>query len=187
VWNATQVTGKVGLGYQTGSQQCLLFPLTASLGMVGGSAVTQLAWAKASASTCTPDNNEVIYNTDFAYEIALQCSTNGAETALATNTQSWVWDVATPVSLAAWHHYAATWDGATLLLYVDGTQIGTWPVTGQFYQTSSGEGIGCYHVPQDGTPSTNISGFFTGVIDEVAIYNRALTAAEIAAYYAATK
>jgi hypothetical protein len=186
-WNATQVAGKIGTGYQTGPQACLLFPLTNSLGMVGGSAVTQLAWAKPSASSCAAGDNAVIFNKDFAYEIALQCATYNAQTALATTTQSWVWNVATPVSLDMWHHFAATWDGATLLLYVDGTQAGTWPATGQFYQTSSGEGIGCYHVPQDGTPSANIAGFFTGVIDEVAIYNRALTATEIASYYAATK
>ena len=42
-------------------------------------------------------------------------------------------------------------------------------------------------MPQDGTPSTNIGGFFPGIIDEVAIYRRALGASEIAKYYAATK
>jgi hypothetical protein len=184
-WNATQVAGKVGKGYQTGSQACLIFPLTTSLGMVGGTAVTQMAWAN--ASTCPAATNAVIYNKDFAYEMALQCGANDAQTALGTTSQSWVWDVATAVSLNAWHHYASTWNGTTVLLYVDGVQIGSWAATGQFYQTSSGEGIGCFHVPQDGTPSTNISGFFTGVIDEVAVYRRALSAAEIASYYAATK
>jgi hypothetical protein len=185
VWNATQVPGKIGKGYQTGSQQCLLFPLTNSLGMVGGTAVTQMAWANASA--CPTNNNAVIYNKDFAYEIAIQCGANDAQAALATTAQSWVWDVATPVPLNTWHHFAATWDGTKVLLYVDAVQVGSWPATGQFYQTSSGEGIGCYHVPQDGTSSADVSGFFTGVIDEVAVYRRALSAMEIATYYAATK
>jgi hypothetical protein len=186
-WNATQVTGKIGMGYQTGSQMCLLFPLTKSAGDVGGGAITHMAWAKPSTSSCAAGDNEVIYNKDFAYEIGLQCGTYKAQTALATTSQSWVWDVSTPVALDAWHHFATTWDGATLLLYVDGAQAGTWAATGQFYQTTSGEGIGCYHVPQDGTSSNDISGFFTGVVDEVAVYNRALTAQEIASYYAATK
>jgi hypothetical protein len=187
VWNAVQVAGKVGKGYQTGSQQCLLFPLTNSLGMVGGTAVSQMAWASANAAGCPANGNGVIYNKDFAYEIAIQCGTNAAQTALGTTVQSWVWDVATPVSVAAWHHFASTWDGATFVLYLDGLPVGSWPASGQFYQTTSGEGIGCFHVPQDGTPSTNISGFFTGVVDEVAIYRRALSASEIASYYAATK
>jgi hypothetical protein len=188
VWNATQVQGKVGKGYQTGPAQCLLFPLTNSLGMVGGTAVSQMAWAN--ASTCamnTTAYNAILYNKDFAYEIALQCGTNNVQTAVGTTTQSWVWDVSTPVSLNTWHHYASTWDGATVRLYVDGGQIASWPSTGQFYQTSSGEGIGCFHVPQNGMPDVNISGFFSGVIDEVAIYRRALSAAEIASYYAVTK
>jgi hypothetical protein len=123
----------------------------------------------------------------FAYEIAIQCGTSTPQTALGTTTQSWVWDVATPVSTDTWHHFASTWDGATVVLYVDGAPIQSWAATGQFYQTTSGEGIGCFHVPQDGTPSTNIGGFFPGIIDEVAIYRRALGASEIAKYYAATK
>jgi hypothetical protein len=188
VWNAVQVPGKVGKGYQTGTQQCLLFPLTNSLGMVGGTAVSQMAWANASACAMnTTAYNAILYNKDFAYELALQCGTNDVQTALGTTTQPWVWDVATPVSLNTWHHYASTWDGATVVLYVDGVPIASWPSTGQFNQTSSGEGIGCFHVPQDGTPSANITGFFSGVIDEVAIYRRALSAAEIASYYAVTK
>jgi hypothetical protein len=188
VWNAVQVAGKVGKGYRTGDGQCLLFPLTSSLGMVGGSAVTQMAWAMPSTGACLGDTNGVIYNKDFAYEMAIQCGMNVAEAALGTTSQSWVWDVTTTtVSLGAWHHVATTWDGATYVLYVDGASVASWPATGQFYQTSSGEGIGCYHVPQDGTPSASISGFFNGVIDEVAIYGRALSAAEIASYYAATK
>jgi hypothetical protein len=132
-------------------------------------------------------NDGVIYNKDFAYEMAIHCGTNAAEAAVGTTSQSWVWNVATPVTVDTWHHFASTWDGATVVLYIDAVPVGSWPATGQLYQTSSGEGIGCFHVPQDGTPSTSVSGFFTGIIDEVAIYRRALAASEIAAYYAATK
>jgi hypothetical protein len=70
-----------------------------------------------------------------------------------------------------WAHLAATWDGSTIRLYVDGELADTETATSP---PASGEGslkIGC-----DGP-----DGQFTGQIDEVRAYNRTLTGGEVAA------
>jgi hypothetical protein len=70
----------------------------------------------------------------------------------------------------SWIHLAATYDGATQRLYVNGSQVASRPQSGSI-QTSAGP------VRLGGNA---VSGeFFRGLIDEVRIYNRALTQAEI--------
>ena len=74
-----------------------------------------------------------------------------------------------------WHHIGFVWDGSYRHLYVDGVEVANDDLqlsglasmgTGLFI------GTGCYREP--GT-------FFSGLIDDVRIYNVALTAEEIAA------
>ena len=71
---------------------------------------------------------------------------------------------------AAWSHLATTYDGATLRLYVNGTQVGTRAISGAITTTSNPLRIGG-NVPW--------GEYFSGLIDDVKINNRALTAAEI--------
>jgi len=69
-----------------------------------------------------------------------------------------------------WTHLAATYDGTTLRLYVNGTQVSTLAIAGTILTSASQLKIG----------GNSIWGeWFTGLIDEVRVYNRALTAAEI--------
>jgi hypothetical protein len=75
------------------------------------------------------------------------------------------------VPVNTWTHLAATYDGTTLRLYVNGTQVGTQAVSGALVVSTGVLRIG----------GNNLWGeFFQGRIDEVRIYNRALTAGEIA-------
>jgi hypothetical protein len=69
-----------------------------------------------------------------------------------------------------WSHIAATYDGAMLRLYVNGSQVGSQAVTGNMVASASSLRIG---------GNTVWNEFFSGLIDEVRIYNRALSAAEI--------
>jgi hypothetical protein len=75
---------------------------------------------------------------------------------------------ASPVS--GWTHIAMTFDGNTLTLYVNGTPVATRGATGAVQTNTNALRIGG-NVPY--------GEFFTGIIDEVRVYNRALTAAEI--------
>jgi hypothetical protein len=72
--------------------------------------------------------------------------------------------------LNAWTHLAATYDGAALRLYVNGALASTRAMTGPITASASPLRIG---------GNTIWGEFFNGVIDELRIYNRALTAQEI--------
>lgn len=69
-----------------------------------------------------------------------------------------------------WTHLAATYDGSTHKLYINGKLVGTRPQTGSMRVTSGWLRIG---------GNTVWGEHFTGLIDELRIYNRALTEAEI--------
>ena len=70
----------------------------------------------------------------------------------------------------AWTHLAVTYDGANLRLYVNGVQTASRALTGSIVTTTGLLKIG----------GNAVSGeWFNGLIDEVRIYNRALTAAQI--------
>jgi hypothetical protein len=72
----------------------------------------------------------------------------------------------------AWTHLAVTYDGAALRVYVNGVQQGARAVTGAI-QTSGG--------PLRIGGNAVWSEWFAGVIDDVRVYNRALTATELQA------
>jgi hypothetical protein len=79
----------------------------------------------------------------------------------------------TAMSANAWHHLAVTLGGGTLTLYVDGTARAT--------RTGLGSITGTNAAPlQIGNNTVYTGENLVGLIDEVAIYNRALTATEIA-------
>jgi hypothetical protein len=76
----------------------------------------------------------------------------------------------TQLPLNTWTHLAATYDATTLRLYVNGVQVGSRAVSGALLTSTGVLRIG----------GNSIWGeFFQGRIDEVRIYNRSLTAAEI--------
>ncbi len=68
------------------------------------------------------------------------------------------------------HHIAGTWDGTTIRLYVDGILQGS---TGLTTPAVNGFGLNI------GTWVNGSSRAYTGLVDEVSIYNRALSPAEI--------
>ncbi|HZF18150.1 MAG TPA: LamG-like jellyroll fold domain-containing protein [Burkholderiales bacterium] len=75
----------------------------------------------------------------------------------------------TALTLNAWTHLAATFDGATVKLYVNGTQVASQAQTTPLTATTGTLQIG----------ADSFGEFFAGRIDEVRIYSRALTQAEI--------
>jgi hypothetical protein len=74
------------------------------------------------------------------------------------------------LALNTWAHLAATYDGATMRLYVNGVQVASRAQTGTIVTSTNPLQIG----------GDSIYGqYFTGRIDDVRIYNRALSAAQI--------
>lgn len=87
-----------------------------------------------------------------------------------------------------WHHVVGTWDGQSdvavsssqFSLYVDGVEA-----------SAIDDNIGSATAPLSGLGGTQIAysvwGYFNGLIDEVAIYNYALTAEQVQEHYNAGK
>ncbi|MGH9896574.1 MAG: LamG-like jellyroll fold domain-containing protein, partial [bacterium] len=76
------------------------------------------------------------------------------------------------LALNAWTHLAATYDGSTLTLYINGSGVGSQPVGGLLATSAFPLRIGGNSVWGE---------YFAGKIDEVRIYNRALDAGEVQA------
>ncbi|WP_217369407.1 LamG-like jellyroll fold domain-containing protein [Nonomuraea antri] len=72
----------------------------------------------------------------------------------------------------AWSHVAVTYNGSAGTLYVNGQSVATGPVGSPLADTGGALHLG---------GNTKWGEFFAGVIDEVRVYNRAQTAAEIQA------
>jgi hypothetical protein len=76
------------------------------------------------------------------------------------------------MALNTWTHLAATYDGATFRLYVNGTQATSRSLTGSITSSTQPLRIGGNSVWGE---------YFAGLIDEIRVYDRALSAAEIQA------
>jgi hypothetical protein len=74
------------------------------------------------------------------------------------------------LAVNTWTHLASTFDGATVRLYVNGVEVASQAQTTPLASTT-----GTLQLGGDAYPGE----FFAGRIDEVRIYNRALTAAQI--------
>ena len=74
----------------------------------------------------------------------------------------------TTLNNGSWHHVATTWDGTTRRIFLNGVPVAQ-DTPGANGATAANFRIG----------STNGGEFFSGAIDDVALYNHALTATEV--------
>jgi hypothetical protein len=77
----------------------------------------------------------------------------------------------------AWTHLAVTYDGTNAILYADGVVTATLQVTDYVPDTVNNWRLGC-----GGAPGAE-NYFWTGGLDEMAVYNTALSSNQIAAHY----
>ncbi len=89
-----------------------------------------------------------------------------------------------PVNDGQFHHVAVTYDGASQVVYLDGVSVSTKSFSQTSYSTEYHYQLGTGY---NGAWSGGGTAWFNldGAIDEVAIYNRALTADEVLAFYSA--
>jgi hypothetical protein len=162
---------------------CIAVPDSISLDMLGKTGFTMLAWVK-NAGGCAGDRG-IVVNKEDTYEIGIECTQNLLQEAIQLSDAIWFWSGTGVVEVVSWQHLAVTWDGVTVRHYVDGAEVFTRALAGSFADRSTGFGIGCRGVP----PAASGPGgsFFAGVIDEVAVYSRGLSAAEVQGYYQASK
>ncbi len=84
-----------------------------------------------------------------------------------------------------WHFLVGTWDGQVVRVYLDGVMdANTLAYSSAIVPNSIDARIGA---SADGSTNIQPTSYYRGIIDDVRIYNRALSAAEISALYNATK
>jgi len=85
------------------------------------------------------------------------------------------------ISVGQWYHFVGVYDGSNVLLYVNGVAYGTpAALTGSLQNTTSEFFIG-----KRGFGTTNTG--FDGKLDELAVFNTALTADDVQRIYNATE
>ncbi len=169
VANATWVAaGKFGKALQfNGSSSVVTVPDAASLRLSSG--MTLEAWVN--PSTVSAVWRDVVYKGDDNFYLeatTTNASRPDAGTIAGGSYADAFGTAALPVN--SWSYLTETYDGSTLRLYVNGTQVASTAHTGLIASSTNPLQIG----------GDNIYGqFFAGLIDEVRVYNVALTAAQI--------
>lgn len=182
---ASLVPGKVGQGLSVAAGKCLTVPDSAVLDMTGSAAFAMLAWVQTTGG-CAPADRGIVLNKENSYEVGIECSANLLQEAIMVTGTPWSWSGTGAVGASAWHHVALSWDGSTVRHYVDGAEVFSRALSGALADQASGLGVGCRSVPGDGSLG-GAGSWFVGVIDEVALYRRALSPSEISLHYQATK
>lgn len=118
--------------------------------------------------------------------MGIECATGDRfQEAIQLTDGSWFWTGATSVTRNQWAHVAVVWDGSKVTQYLNGVNVGTRNLTGSVGDRATGLGIGCRSV--DATGTTPGGSYFNGTLDEVAVYNRALSVSEVLTYVNATR
>jgi outer membrane protein assembly factor BamB len=169
ITNATwAATGKFGKALQfNGTSARVNIPNAASLQLTTG--MTLEAWVN--PSSVTSKWRDVIYKGNDNYYLEAT-STNASKPDAGMIAGGSYADAVGTSALAAntWSYLTETYDGSTLKLYVNGTQVASVAHTGAIATSTNALQIG---------GDTIYSQYFAGLIDEVRVYNVALTAAQI--------
>ena len=168
----TWVPGKYGTGLEFigNPEGRVIIPDGASLHLT--SPFTMMAWVKPYSS----DGPRVVIS---KYTPGDQISFNWKQ-AVSPYLGRWEVDTTfanlwpeTPIQVDEWQHIAVTYDGNTMQSYLNGNPDGLVTVSGNFYMGADPVIIG----GQNGSIGDRAP--YNGIIDEVKIYNQALTQGEI--------
>jgi glucose/arabinose dehydrogenase/PKD repeat protein len=145
-------------------------PDSASLDLTNG--VTMEAWVRPTALGSTW-RTVVIKEQPAQLSYALYANTSNTRPSVHVHTSS---DVGlrgpSALPLNTWSHLAGTWNALVMRLYVNGTEVANSPLVGTALTSNSPLRIGGTAVWPE---------WFAGQIDEVRVYNRALSQPQIAA------
>ncbi len=185
---ATFAAGEVGQAFSlNGTSQFVEIPNNP--GLNPSTEITVDAWIFVTANTFFPNIVSKGNVGNFAESYALFLFTGGTpngQPAFLVNTNGTstgraIAVASSTVPLNTWTHVAGTYDGVNVKVYVNGVLAGTTPHTGTIFATPDPVLIG----KANRTPSSFPDSFFSGLIDEVEVFNRALSAAEVASIFAA--
>jgi hypothetical protein len=156
-----------------GSGAQIYVPDAASLDVTN---ITLAFWFKVTShATVSELVNKFGGGGNIAYGTELPGSDQKVRFRISTDGST-VTDCASTTAIAAgvWYHFAGTYDGATMRVYLNGELESSLPKSGNIYNSSDALRIGAYgYYPW----------WFNGSIDEVAIWGRAKSEAEIKALF----
>ena len=162
--------GHLGGGYAFDGTRSVLLPV-ASSSLVGISTYTVAIWLRPQPAGGTM-LAKPLSATDYGDPLKIFASSSTLTYETVTNLDLGDFVTVPAVLTGAWHHVAASWDGTTKRLYVDGVLVGsdtTIPIDATYPMW-----IGVDYdagLPVDA---------YAGDLDELEIYDRALADAEIA-------
>lgn len=148
-----------------------------SSALLPSSAITMAYWARRDGPGNTLGNSIEVAKGNGNYLGVCYSGSNSAIFSLVTPTQVYSTSSIPCAAYGEWHHYAGTYNGSVNNIYIDGVAVATTSDTGAIVDTAGNLNIGRF----DGGNYN-----FNGLLDDVRIYNRALSNTEIAALYAAT-
>jgi len=154
-------------------------------------------WVK--ADVINADNRFLGLQSWYGYKFQLD-DTNRPFFTAGTADKSWDHNDASPLDTLVWYNLAVTYKSGEMTFYVDGAQVKQWTdATGALQEVEAGQdlaiGAGAsvyadvatnYGVTDHIIPAA-WGGYFIGSIDDLRLYNRVLTPAEVSSIYALEK
>jgi hypothetical protein len=137
-------------------------------------------WAKNTLPTLT--NAVAIWGTDGSHEWRIIIQTNGSIGTYIRGTGGSVGVAAGNLSVGVWHHICSVYDddSSALNLYVDGSLVASTAVNLSGFNQGVDQFLGC--MDQSGSCRSDYDKF-KGVIDDVFLFEGALSASSILDYY----
>jgi hypothetical protein len=137
------------------------------------SEVTIAGWIKPTVI----NNVQGLFGQELLYRIDLSgASSAGTLRFLMGKNGAWACDISSTLKVTAnvWNHVVGTYNGTTAAIYINGVQAGTCAMTGSTGTNTNHFDIGAADL---GTSP------YSGTLDEVAVWNKGLTATEVATLY----
>jgi len=173
VGNATYAAGRVGQAFNfDGGNSYVSMPSSSSINFSGSMPMTIETWVYRTGNASTMHivgKRNGCQLSDIQYQLAFD-PTGGLEF-VSNGGNFWV-NTYRQLPLNTWQHLAVTYDGTTAVIYIDGQSV------------ASGSGsLGAALSAPLKIGNAGECTAFAGLIDEVSIYNRALTTNEIQSIY----
>ena len=132
-------------------------------------AITLVSWVNVDTAGCNIVGKDDNVSRNYNIHITTDAASPGCVKAYLSGTTA---TATTVVTDSEWHHVAATWDGSEIKVYTDGVEEASVAFAGPISTSDVPVEIG----RRGGSGGTKV---FTGAIDEVAIFNQALTGDDI--------
>jgi hypothetical protein len=169
----TFAAGKHGMGASfDGVAQCIQFDVPTNL---DGPNFTVAVWMKQSSDgrySAVGKPYQIATSIDDSWQIEMQNPMNLSFTTTNAGRHDYMWDNGV-LTIGAWQHVAVTWDGAIKRIYVGGALSAMIGDADPVQFDASPAFVGC------DINSNQLVFPFPGVIDDVYVYDRALSDAEV--------